>query len=167
MCASLRDVTVLVTLTCMNRYHRTLYNVCFITTQLKISLHFRKHRKEDLYHLITYCKHVSGNSIKQMRQLIFTLLYFQQQKKSMCQKISQKKHIKFRFCYRVSYFTLCSHGTTRKEDIWLQLVDIKERQFLVMLHWLPCGMSPTVQHAQFFASQERFTREIVLARDGV
>jgi hypothetical protein len=68
-------------------------------------------------HLITYRKHASRNTTNQTRQLIFTLLYFKKQKKSMCQKISQKKHIKFRFCYRVSYFTLCSHGTRRKGEI--------------------------------------------------
>ena len=117
MCASLLDVTVLVTLTCMNRYNRTLYNVCFIITQIKNQFSCQEAPQGNIYHLITYSKHVSGNTIRQMQQLIFILMYFQQKKKSMCQKISDKKHIKFRFCYRVSYFTLCSHGTTQTEDI--------------------------------------------------
>jgi hypothetical protein len=94
-----------------------LQNMFVYNTQLKISLHVRKHYKEDICHPTTYCKHVLGNTIKQVLQLIFTLLYLHQQKKSMCWKTSQNKHIKFGFCYRGSYFTLCSHGTKRKGEI--------------------------------------------------
>jgi len=62
---------------------------------------------------------------------------------------------------------VCSHGTTRKENIQLHLVDIKERLFSVTLHWLPFGMTSTVVHAQFFCIPIDTYGGIVLARDGL